>query len=251
MGTSYNANIATDGLLLCLDPANPRSYPGSGNTLYDLSGNSKNSTLVGTTFSDLNRGKLVLDGSNDYINIPSIQSGSDGFSVCVWVNSSLWNNTTNNCPCGAGSSSIFEWAVDCSYLFNMTYAANLNYVVSSMSNGGNTRIYYLLFDNIRSSDTNKWYYLVSTFGPSSNGVLRNYTNGLFNLSMSLLNTGWGVNSAGGSFSINRSITMGQKITCCGNCWLKADIGLVSIYDRRLSDLEIRQNFNATRGRYGI
>ena len=45
MGTSYNANIVTDGLVLCLDAANPRSYSLSDDTWYDLSGNSSNATL--------------------------------------------------------------------------------------------------------------------------------------------------------------------------------------------------------------
>jgi hypothetical protein len=48
MGTSYNANIVTDGLVLCLDAANPRSYPGSGTTWYDLSGNNRNASKYGS-----------------------------------------------------------------------------------------------------------------------------------------------------------------------------------------------------------
>ena len=39
MGISYNPRTITDGLVLCLDAANTKSYPGSGTTWADLSGN--------------------------------------------------------------------------------------------------------------------------------------------------------------------------------------------------------------------
>ena len=63
MGTSYNPHIVSDGLVLCLDAANPRSYPGSGTSWYDLSGNGNNGTLVnGVGYSSDNAGSLVFDG---------------------------------------------------------------------------------------------------------------------------------------------------------------------------------------------
>ena len=50
MATSLGigGQIVTDGLVLCLDAANKDSYPGSGTTWYDLSGNGYNSTAAGT-----------------------------------------------------------------------------------------------------------------------------------------------------------------------------------------------------------
>lgn len=48
MGTFYNSRIVRDGLVLHLDAANVKSYPGSGSTWYDLSGNGLNFTMVGT-----------------------------------------------------------------------------------------------------------------------------------------------------------------------------------------------------------
>ena len=45
MGIAYNPKIVTDGLVLCLDAANPKSYPGTGTTWSDLSGNGKNATI--------------------------------------------------------------------------------------------------------------------------------------------------------------------------------------------------------------
>jgi hypothetical protein len=45
MAISYNPRIVTDGLVLALDAGNPKSYPGSGTTWTDLSGNGNNGTL--------------------------------------------------------------------------------------------------------------------------------------------------------------------------------------------------------------
>ena len=61
MGLSHSPNIVTDGLVLCLDAANPRSYPGSGTSWLDLSGQGNNGTLNGPTFSNDNSGFLVFD----------------------------------------------------------------------------------------------------------------------------------------------------------------------------------------------
>jgi hypothetical protein len=63
--------IVTNGLVLTLNATDRNSYPGSGNTWRDLSGNGYNSTLVnGPTFSSANGGVIILDGNNDFISIP-------------------------------------------------------------------------------------------------------------------------------------------------------------------------------------
>ena len=46
-GQVQNEGIVTDGLKLWLDASNPASYPGSGTTWFDLSGNGNNGTMMG------------------------------------------------------------------------------------------------------------------------------------------------------------------------------------------------------------
>ena len=68
MGIDIGPIETTDGLVLHLDAGNTRSYPGSGNTVYDLSGFGNTSALTnGPTYNSSNLGAFVLDGSNDYI----------------------------------------------------------------------------------------------------------------------------------------------------------------------------------------
>ena len=60
--------VVTTGLQLYLDAGNASSYPGSGTTWTDLSGNSLTGTLTnGPTYSGTNGGSIVFDGTNDYI----------------------------------------------------------------------------------------------------------------------------------------------------------------------------------------
>ena len=72
MGLSHSPKIVTNGLVLCLDAGNTKSYPGSGTAWNNLSSTSNNGTLTnGPTYDSTNGGSLIFDGTNDYI-----QSGS-------------------------------------------------------------------------------------------------------------------------------------------------------------------------------
>tara|TARA_R100001369_G_C3241044_1_gene154134 strand:+ start:71 stop:667 length:597 start_codon:yes stop_codon:yes gene_type:complete len=51
MGTFGGPDIITDGLVLSLDAASTRSYPGSGSTWSDLSGNGHDFTIEATGFT--------------------------------------------------------------------------------------------------------------------------------------------------------------------------------------------------------
>ena len=62
--------IVTNGLVLSLDAGFDPSYPTTGTTWYDLSGNSNNGTLInGPTFNTSNSGSIVFDGIDDYAEV--------------------------------------------------------------------------------------------------------------------------------------------------------------------------------------
>lgn len=63
-------NVVMNGLVLYLDAANTKSYPGSGTVWTDLTNKSNLGTLQnGPTFDINNSGSLVLDGVNDRVLI--------------------------------------------------------------------------------------------------------------------------------------------------------------------------------------
>jgi len=77
MGFYRGPQIVTSGLVLHLDAANLKSYPGTGTTWYDRSGNLNggvvnNGTLYnGPSFSSTNMGSLVFNGTNSYVRVDS------------------------------------------------------------------------------------------------------------------------------------------------------------------------------------
>jgi hypothetical protein len=91
--TSINGNkfvnIITDGLKLYLDPFNPRSYPGTGTTYYDLSTNQYNFTVNGPTFNSGSIKYFSFDGVNDYMHGPSGSTSFDitsaGYTYSCWT----------------------------------------------------------------------------------------------------------------------------------------------------------------------
>ena len=64
MATIGGSNVVTDGLILSLDAANPKSYPGSGTIWSDISGNNYSASLINSpTYSPANGGTIFFDGT--------------------------------------------------------------------------------------------------------------------------------------------------------------------------------------------
>ena len=81
MALFHSPSIVTNGLVLCLDAGNRKSYPGSGNTWTDLSGNGNTGTLEGDVgYNSANGGSLVFDGTDDYIQFSTVSVQT----VCFW-----------------------------------------------------------------------------------------------------------------------------------------------------------------------
>ena len=87
MGTGYNPRIVTDGLVLCLDAANSRSYPGTGTTWTDLKGGN-NGTLANmdaSNFDSANGGGLLFDGTDEYVHGgDTAGSITNPCSIAIW-----------------------------------------------------------------------------------------------------------------------------------------------------------------------
>jgi len=82
--------IVTSGLLAYYDIGNAGGY--SGTTLYDLSGNGYNATLInGAAYSGSNGGVITLDGTNQYIAVPDgvvntiNANGTNEASIQIWI----------------------------------------------------------------------------------------------------------------------------------------------------------------------
>jgi hypothetical protein len=86
MGVGYNPKIVTNGLALCLDAANRKSYSGSGSIWRDLSGNSNNGSLLNSaTFSNENGGTIVLTNANSNVNCNGFTFNNPNLTFNCWA----------------------------------------------------------------------------------------------------------------------------------------------------------------------
>jgi len=222
---SHSPLIVTDGLVLCLDAANPRSYPGSGTTWTDLSGNGNHGTLVnGPTFDSTNNGTIVFDGVNDYVNCGNSTTLDMSTEVTLihWLkwNVSTWspfigklsNVTTNNYRVWLGSDKGFD---------------------VELTNDNYKPLFTLTSTELPS---NSWCCLGMRF--KSDGTLSGFFNGIKKNTVT--------KSIGSTNSGNFLIGFDA-----GTAYGGGGISCVQLYNRALSDSEIQQNFNALKGRYGL
>jgi hypothetical protein len=219
MAISYNSSIVTTNLIACFDPGNPRTYPGSGTAIRDASGNGYTGTLVnGPTYSSANGGVFVLDGVNDYIDIPGPNMASTNYTIIgaakyVVASGRTFSGRNNNWLMGQWSNSTENY-----------YAEGW---VAGSGTGGPTP-----------SDTNWRIYAATGNIAGDNYAL--YVNG------ALVST---QSATGGSQGPN-----GLGIGCYFpgvSEFSNSQIGILLIYNTVLTEAQIIQNFNAYRGRYGL
>ena len=233
MAVNYSPKIITDGLVLYLDAANTRSYPGS-RVWFDLSRGGNNGTLTnGPTFNGANGGSIVFDGINDYVEIQNqIQfDQTDPFTLSSWVKSPKVgdNQIINN-----------ENSSYTGYRLNINGPANIEIGLRG-----------LFFDDIaietlNSIRTNTWYHIVGTYDGTSNASgMKIYINGVEE-STNILS-----NSLISSTLSNQTTILGIRRISPPPDPFNGNIANVQIYNRALSATEILQNYNAIKGRFGL
>jgi hypothetical protein len=220
MGVSYNPKIVSEGLVLCLDAGNTKSYPGSGATWTDLSKNSNTGTLTnGPTYNSSNGGSIVFDGTNDYAPI-----GTTGF------------------PIGASAGTLCGWArtdtITGSYRWIISYGSSSTGQARIIGINNSTYVFGGYGDDITAAGVplNTWFNVVGVYNGTTASM---YLNGIL-VSGPTAKT-W--NATTSSSQIGRQVN--------GNEYWDGNISQVMIYNKALSTTEIQQNFNALRGRFGL
>ena len=240
MSVQYNPKIITDGLVLCLDAANPKSYGGSGTTWTDLSGRGNTGTLVnGVGYNSANKGSLSFDGANDYVNLgtPPILNGVRvPLTIIGWAKA-------NTFATGGVTSRII-------------------YSVYGYTGGFNSRLYSMIridFGVLKyfTSDSGSGFQSVGTFTPSLN--VWNFYAVVVSGSLSSPTVQIFLNNSSQSFSLGAltstpaldvNFRIGGAESNFNEYW-NGNISQVSIYNRALSAAEVKQNYNATKSRYGL
>lgn len=247
MSVNYNPSVVTSGLVLNLDAANIKSYPASGTSWFDLSGNGNTGTLTnGPTFNSANGGSLVFNGVNHFTQLGSISqlqfTNSQAYTLSAWV---YWS------PTSAALQNVLSYGK----VFGLSPSAGDFGYYFSLDNGA-LRSGSFLFDyydgtiansiqgNANVVPINTWTHLVGiNNGTNSSNGFYVYINGVLAASTIRQN-----NTVA---SINYSVCNLNVGARDSKATFQGKISQASAYQRALSSQEILQNFNAMRGRYGL
>jgi hypothetical protein len=223
--------LVTNGLVLALDAGRTLSYPGSGTTWTDLSGNGNNGTLVnGVGYSGDNLGSLVFDGVNDYFTTPlSVGDANTSFTFGGFAK-----------IIASGGSNFFLFS---NYLINNTSPF---FAIAVNSSASNTFLWFRNNGGTPSTQStsvsislNTWNYFIGVRDHISNQI-RFYVNSTLISENSFL----------GSYSVKSTTNNFGGVNHLIN-YINCNIGLVQLYNRALTASEIQQNFIATRSRFSI
>jgi hypothetical protein len=243
MAFNYSPKVITDGLVLYLDAANTRSYPGTGTAWNDLSRSGNNGTLTnGPTFNSGNGGSIVFDGVDDYVNL-SPASGFASFSVMVWFYPTVVQNYNNVLDMNYNSL-LNSNTGNYGPRLEMDNAGSLIWVYSASSNNNNFYSQRVLNSGLQS---NIWTCATITYNGSTNNSITYYNGN--DTGISRINGGSGGGGFIGTFNTPR-IGLGFGSFNLPR-YFQGRISNVQIYNRALSSTEILQNYNATKTRFGL
>jgi len=235
--------VVQSGLVLNLDAGVSSSYPGSGTTWTDLSGNMNNGSLVnGVGFDSGNGGSLSFDGVDDYVNLASTNSlnlGLGDWTISTWfyLNSSYSSNDT------------YCIIFDCSQFSIGTLRSGLTGIAG--------------FYTLAPGDTSMF----------SSSPLSGYASGSFSYSCPGKWTNLAITKNGSTTYcyLNGTLYASKASETYTNQSNAGRIGLgilpigitpnlypfggqipqIKVYNRALTEAEVQQNFNAYRRRFGI
>lgn len=240
MSVNYNPATPTNGLVLCIDPSNPRCYPGSGTTVFDLSGNNNNGTLTnGASVVNTRGGRaLDFDGVNDFVSTPTITFGSSIVTLSGFFNLS---------PPTGGTRIIFESSTN--------YNTQNAFIVSQLSNG-NINVFMsrtgALYPaaycgaTFPSIPTGQWIHLFAQLDRSLAPALTATRLWLNGVEQTGSQTFAGMGVMLGDFSNHPCFIAARSD---GSLPISMRSDDLRLFSRALTESEIRQLFESKRGKY--
>lgn len=239
MATNYNPKVVTNGLILYLDAGNERSYPGTGTVWTDLTRNNYNGTLTnGPVFNGANGGSIVFDGINDYVTCGSVYnfggSNSAG-TILIWARGKD-NMFSNQRP---GVSNTQHGWIDIAIESNRYYL-----YIDAYNNPPYGEFFIIpLSATGYNSLSGEWrFYSVSINRPTNT-----YTVGIddkiftYNKTFTVENF----------FNFNTIEIARMNNSTYFTRYFTGNIASVAVYNRAITREEILQNYNATKGRFGL
>jgi hypothetical protein len=210
------AGPVTNGLVLYWDAGNLDSYPGTGTTIYDLSGNGNNGTLYnGVGFNQTNGGVLTFDGIDDYVR-------------CTTPNLAGTNYTAMGASRYVSTTSGFQRIIN---------ASGNNWLLGHWGPGVDSYYAQGWINNPTTTDTNWRIY-------TGNGDISGDNYGFYiNNSLVTQNNGGSAGPVG--------IVLGDYGQSIGTEPSNSQFSFVLLYNRILTAAEMTQNYNYFKSRFGL
>jgi MSHA biogenesis protein MshQ len=238
-----NKTDVNSGLLFYIDGSNKTCYPGSGTTVFDLSGNSRNGTLInGTGFSTDASGCFTFNGTNQYINFPHTPTNSttSEHTLSAWFN---WDGS-------GGGTDGRRFLIESYRADNTGTPWQFSLWVQSSGQAGSVprmQVSSSPYQNLTGNTTieaNRWYNVTIVYSRNLLYGVQIYINGMFDSEGVTVNN----NTDYDGFNVGsyRGIS-----TIADNRWFSGKISEMKIYNKALTELEIVQNFNYSRIRHGV
>jgi len=207
LNRDYDA-VVTNGLILNLDSSFTPSYPRNGTSIYDMSGQGNNGSLVnGPSYSSTYGGSLVYDGTNDYIDVPGNFGTYSNYTICYLAK----RDEENRMPVAGRLSTAFYWYGDNSWAY---------------THGGVWGEYY--YSKNVSIPLGSWGFLCVVYNGSNVSI---YRQGVYQ----------GQQSTTGTADWSQGLRIGYWSAAGPYAW-DGNIASVQFYNRALSSSEILQNF---------
>jgi hypothetical protein len=239
MSTYFGPEISTDGLMLCLDAGNTRSYPGTGTTWYDISGSGgTNFTINASAFNS--SGPKYMDFNGSYgcaVTASGVDTTFSGTcTAVVWTrilnSSGNWRTLFRAESSGADHQVIVQsggWAIGMYDNTNGTGFNSSGFSQQSLPGYGTSQWNMLVWRWV--STQNDFYYYSFSYNDSPE-------------------TERGANSSSNARFKTGFRTLGAYNSSSPNQFW-GDIAYIAMYNRRLDNAEVRAAFQAQRGRFGI
>ena len=223
---SVGPKIVTDGLILCLDPGNKKSYSGSGTVFYDLSKNNNGTLVNSPTFTTENKGEFTFNGSTNYISVDGFSNIMPWpvFTFCGWAKRQS-SGQVNRAFCVTANTT------------SPVASISLSDSGAGFWSRGDANPQILLYTGTILD--NVWYYICGVSVGFSDAKL--YLNGEF-----------GAEDTSTTRSSTLTVTRGTigALRRSTTSYEEGTVACVQAYNRALSAAEIKQNYAATKSRFG-
>jgi hypothetical protein len=224
--------VETSGLVLHYDPSVTFSYPGTGTTINDLTGQGRTGTMSNITFTSP---YLTFNGTSSQISVPDsigLEPQTGDFTFEAWIYHSVitgsqrtFMSKTDN---GGGAS---DWSYGL-----RTNDAGATYLEIGNGTTAVTSPSYTV-------STGQWYQIVGVWTNISSNSITLYVNGISQGSNSHSFT-----------SVKNSTNPLYLGNYNGNEYqqsLNGRMGIVRMYNKSLTPSEVLGNYNTDKSKYGL